>query len=223
MRAAIWCNRSDAVSTELDRCVWSDRLFDHRGDFYQLHAYKLEDTRERLEESREYIQRIVSHWKDHPALDSWSLTNEASQRPAPHPLALVRYRDWLKKKYGSIDRLNTAWSTHCKDFNHVEPHESWDDLGYWNCVAPFVDWRAFWREHLAWWLHWIAREVRSVDASHPVHAHVAGQLSNLATHSIDLPAWNPFADSLGGTYPEIRLPRYGPSHPTYRAGGGTIN
>jgi beta-galactosidase len=176
----------------------TNRRAAHRGDFYQLHGHRLEDTRERLEESRVYIEKVVGRWKESPALEAWLLTNEAAQHPSNHPLAVERFREWLPTRYASIEELNRAWSTSFASFDAIEPHESWTSgEGYWYWTAPFVDWWTFWREHLTWWLSWIRDEVRRIDPTHPIHTHNQGVTGNLATRSYDFPAWRSIADSLG--------------------------
>lgn len=179
----------------------TNRRATHRGDFYQLHANAIEGTWKRLDESKIYIHKIVDHWKDHPALESWTLTNEAHQKPVTNEIAYDRFKEYLKDKYANIEQLNEAWSTSYKDFNSIEGHKSWSTgQGYWYWPAPFVDWHTFWREHLSWWLEWIATEVRTVDTKTPIHAHVSGQLENQATYALDLPAYKKFSDTIGGTF-----------------------
>ncbi len=177
----------------------TNRRAAHRGDFYQLHAHKLENTLERLNESKVYIEKVVNHWKDHPALESWMLTNEAAQQASNHPLAIERYRVWLKDKYGDIKILNKAWSTYFTSFDNIEYNEAWVAKGYWNWETAFIDFHTFWRNHLTWWLEWTATEVRKYDSDTPLHAHTQGVTGNLAMNSYDLPAWSKFTNTLGAS------------------------
>ena len=169
----------------------------HRGDFYQLHGHELEGTKSRLEESKVYIQKIVEHWKDHPALDSWILTNEAGQSPHPQPLAMSRYRQWLKNKYGTIKNLNQAWSANFQNFQKIEYSERWTRRGYWNWQILHMDWYEFWRSHLTWWLEWIADQVRKMDKNTPIHVHSGNITGNLAARSYDFPSWRSFGNTMG--------------------------
>jgi beta-galactosidase len=171
----------------------------HRGDFYQLHGTIIESTKERLNESKRYIDKVVNHWKDHPALESWMLTNEAQQSSHFHPLALERYREWLSQKYKSIDQLNQQWSTWFSSFEEIEPSEAWEKRGYWNWEPAFLDWHTFWQNHLAWWLEWIASKVRVYDKKTDIHAHTGGITGNLAALSYDLPSWQNFTNTLGAS------------------------
>mgnify|MGYP005844387609 CR=1 FL=1 len=169
----------------------------HRGDLYQLHGHELEGTQSRLKESAIYIQKIVGHWKDHPALDSWMLTNEAAQHPHPQPLAIQRYREWLKNKYNNIETLNDIWFADFESFEKIEYSERWTKRGYWNWQILHMDWFEFWRNHLTWWLNWISDEVRKIDSNTPIHVHSQNITGNLADLSYDFPSWRKIGNSLG--------------------------
>jgi len=175
----------------------TNRRAAHRGDFYQLHGHELEGTEERLEESSIYIQKIVGHWKNHPALDSWILTNEASQWAHEQPLAMKRYRVWLKDKYKTIENLNEVWSAAFDDFDEIEYTDKWTSRGYWNWKILHMDWTEFWRNHLTWWLNWIADEVRKVDPNANIHVHSGNVTGNQAAGSYDFPSWRDIGTTLG--------------------------
>lgn len=59
-----------------------------------------------------FAEKIVSRYKDHPALFAFGLCNElGSGIPSYSPAATRRFQIWLKKKYQTIDELNRAWAT----------------------------------------------------------------------------------------------------------------
>lgn len=59
-----------------------------------------------------FVEKIVSRYKDHPALFAFGLCNElGSGIPSYSPAATKRFQVWLKKKYQTIDELNRAWAT----------------------------------------------------------------------------------------------------------------
>lgn len=189
---------ANKYSIKIIATLTTNRRAAHRGDYYQLHGHKLEDTWGRLDESKIYIEKVVDHWKNHPALESWMLTNEASQSPDYHPLAVDRYKGWLKDKYKEITVLNKEWSTWFSSFDEIEPSNSWTSgRGYWIWEPAFLDFHYFWQEHLSWWLEWIAKEVRKHDSKTDIHAHSGGVTGNLASGSYDLSRWNSFTNTLG--------------------------
>lgn len=170
----------------------------HRGDFYQLHATDLPKTEEELNGSKLYIEKIVNHWKDHSALDTWILTNEASQYNAPaYPLAIEKYREWLKVRYNNIQELNKIWFTDFNNFDEIEYSEKWTEIGYWNWQILHMNWNEFWRDHLTWWLSWIRDEVRKHDINTPIQVHSENVTGNLARKAYDFPAWRPLGNTLG--------------------------
>lgn len=190
-------NAAEKYGIHLIITLTTNRHPAHRGDFYQLHGYRLDNTMERLNESKIYVEKVVNHWKDHPALESWMLTNEASQYQYFYPLAIERYKKWLEKKYGSIEKLNEEWSTWFSGFEDIEPSERWMSAGYWNWEPAFLDWHYFWQEHLAWWLEQIANEVRKYDPYTDIHAHTGGVTGNLIDKSYNLPLWREFTTTMG--------------------------
>ena len=170
----------------------------HRGFWYRSQGASIIEDEAQLEPAEVYIKKVVERYKNHPALDTWMLMNEPGQAPAPHPLAMQRYRKWLKKKYESIEQLNALWLTDFKEFEEIEYDERWFGEGF---ISPtvFVDWYVFWREHLRWHLKWVADKVRQSDPIHPIHVNPYDLLSNLTARSYDLPSWRKFIDSLGAS------------------------
>jgi len=170
----------------------------HRGYLYRSQGSRIVDTQERLVEAEDYVRRVVTRYATSPALDTWMLMNEPGQPPAPDPLALARFRGWLKAKYGTIERLNAAWLTSFASFETIAYDERWAEGG-WTWPVAFVDWHAFWREHLRWHLDWVAQQIRHADPAHPIHVNPHALVDNLSGTSTDLPSWRPFLDSLGAS------------------------
>lgn len=63
--------------------------------------------------SARITRKIVEHYKDHPALIGWQIDNELNceisvyYAEADHEA----FREWVKRKYSSLDELNRAWGT----------------------------------------------------------------------------------------------------------------
>jgi beta-galactosidase len=150
-------------------------------------------------DNAKWIHAMVRRYQGSPALDSWILMNEPGQGVSADEIAVRRFREWLKNKYGTIGALNAAWGR--------SPYDSFDAIDapvagqrvFWSSHRRQIDWITFWREHLAWHLGWIAARVREVDARHPTHTNPHGLVGNLAARPYDLPAWREFLDSLGAS------------------------
>jgi beta-galactosidase GanA len=52
---------------------------------------------------------------------------------------IARYRHWLQKKYGTLDKLNSAWYRHFRSWDQVEPGRMSTILSY----TDYIDWKTF--------------------------------------------------------------------------------
>ncbi|MDD2437836.1 MAG: beta-galactosidase [Massilibacteroides sp.] len=66
---------------------------------------------------RQYVETIVSklgeRYGNHPAVIGWQIDNEPGHYGLVDysPNAQMKFRIWLKKKYGTIEKLNETWGT----------------------------------------------------------------------------------------------------------------
>ncbi|HVP48904.1 MAG TPA: beta-galactosidase [Bryobacteraceae bacterium] len=87
---------------------------------------------------RRYVEKIVEkmaeHYGSNPTVWGWQLDNELSHYGAGmsySPAAQQRFRDWLREKYGTVERLNrdwgnSFWSQMYNNFDQIQmpnPHE----------------------------------------------------------------------------------------------------
>ncbi len=170
----------------------------HRGFYYQSQGGSIVSSREQMQQAEVYIAKVVGHYKNSPALDTWMLMNEPGQPPSGDPLAVERFRTWLKDKYQTVSALNAAWMTNFASFPEIEYDSRWAG-GSFTWPVSFIDWYTFWREHLAWHLDWVAEKIRQSDPVHPIHVNPHALVGNLARLSYDLPKWRGFLSSLGAS------------------------
>jgi beta-galactosidase len=123
--------------------------------------------------------------KDKPALYGWDLWSE------PHiinwaevnyvgDLSYVqfcychstqeRFREWLKKKYVSVDNLNKAWYRTVRSWEEVQPPRYGTILTF----TDYIDWKEFISDKLAEDLRLKAQAVKSVLPETVVTSHSAG-------------------------------------------------
>jgi beta-galactosidase len=55
------------------------------------------------------------------------------------PNTVARYREWLKRKYGSLEALNAAWYRRLASWDEVEPNRLSTILSY----TDYIDWKRF--------------------------------------------------------------------------------
>lgn len=177
-------------------------LMPNQGPVNQGYFYKVQDgavakTQQQLNSQARYIQKVVNRYKTHPALDTWMLMNEPGQFPAADTLALERFRDYLRTKYANnIASLNKSWLTGFKNFESIGYSTAWATGGF-TWPGAYTDWQTFWREHLSFYLNFIATEIRKEDAKTPLHVNPHALLD--ITSGFDFPSWRKFLNSLGSS------------------------
>ncbi len=167
-----------------------------RGFYYKVQDGAIAKTQAQLDESKIFISTIVNRYKNHPALFNWMLMNEPGQMPANDPLAMQRFKDAMSAKYKTIDALNIAWMTGFKSFDDISYTANWAGGG-WTWPTAFMDFQNFWREHLTWYLNWVADEIKRQDANHGLHVNPHALIDIPAKYQ--LPEWKVFLSSLGAS------------------------
>jgi beta-galactosidase GanA len=81
----------------------------------------------------------------------------------------ARFREWLKKKYGTLEALNTAWYRRFESWEQVQPPRFSTILSF----TDYLDWRAFIDDKLAGDLRTRVDAIRSADHAHPITSHAA--------------------------------------------------
>lgn len=57
--------------------------------------------------------------------DTWGwMRDDINKRYQIGPLALAQFRDWLRKKYGTIENVNKAWGSDYKYFAQIQPEKN---------------------------------------------------------------------------------------------------
>ncbi|HEY3558471.1 MAG TPA: beta-galactosidase, partial [Kribbella sp.] len=99
--------------------------------------------------ARGIARKLAERYHDHPALAMWHVHNEYGTT-CYCPLAAARFRAWLQERYGSLERLNEAWTTafwsqRYADWADIEPPRTTQYL-----VNPthYLDYRRFWSDEL---------------------------------------------------------------------------
>lgn len=125
----------------------------------------------------EFLQAIVSRYKDHPSLYVWDLWNEPEitsgilREPVLEdmvcycPNSISQFIMWCKNKYKSITVLNRKWNRNYTSWEEIEAprgREVFNDM---------IDWRMFFIETLKNELKIRVDVVKKIDTIHPVMVH----------------------------------------------------
>jgi beta-galactosidase len=98
-----------------------------------------------------FYAALAERVKNHPAFLGWDLWSEphvinwANPTYIAHPEfcfcrnTLERFRTWLKRKYGTLEKLNAAWYRQYETWEEVEPGRMSTILSY----TDYIDWKTF--------------------------------------------------------------------------------
>ncbi|MDD4850514.1 MAG: beta-galactosidase [Gemmiger sp.] len=123
-----------------------------------------------------FIEQTARHFRQEKAVVCIDVWNEPHLEPmfdyrenmlcyCPH--SVEKFRNWLQKKYSSIEALNTAWYRTYRDWNEVTPPPR---FGTW---ADMLDWRKFWLDNMRRWLDLRVAACRRGAPDIKVQTHVA--------------------------------------------------
>lgn len=120
--------------------VRNDGVRIHFGERHN-HCYTSEIYREKV---REIDRKIAERYKDHPALIAWHISNEFGGE-CFCPKCQAAFREWLKKKYGTLERLNKTWWTSFWSHTYTdwEQIEAPSPLGETCTHGLTLDWKRF--------------------------------------------------------------------------------
>jgi len=127
----------------------------------------------------DFFQEVARHAAVSPAFYGWDLWSEPAAlnwarigyKSEPMfcycPSSQERFRQWLKRKYQTLDRLNEAWHRTFTDWSQVEPPRYGTILTY----TDFMDWRVYYGYKLAEDLAMRNQAVKAVDPDHVTTSH----------------------------------------------------
>lgn len=150
-----------------------------------------------LHHAERVILKIVERYKDHPAVIGWQIDNETGPIPAILERHHPAFTDWLRERYGSVDRINRLWGL----VYWGQLVSSWDDLppraGILNPGYKLA-WERFQREQVTRFLAWQAKLLRDRIPKQDfiTHDFVGGLRTNLdqwaISRHLDVVATNPY-------------------------------
>ena len=140
-------------------------------------------------------QKLAEHYKDHPALIGWHLSNEYGGA-CFCDLCKDAFRGWLKKKYGTIKNLNhqwwnSFWAHTYNDFDQINPPSP---LGEFTVHGLKLDWKRFVSEQTTDFIKHEYDSVKSITPDVPVTTNLMGFYQGLnyrdVVKVIDFVSWD---------------------------------
>jgi len=108
-------------------------------------------------------------WSE-PHIINWAYINYVPNATFCYcPNTQAAFREWLKKKYGTLEALNQAWYRNFDSWEDAEAPRFGTILSY----TDFIDWKNFIYEKLAHDLRLRYEAVRRGDPSHVITSHAA--------------------------------------------------
>ncbi len=126
-----------------------------------------------------FLETLGKRYADCPHLHGWDLWNElrwnehADELVCFCPHTLQSYREWLCKRYGSLDGLNDAWHRRYIDWQDVMPGKR-PDLPY----TELMSWQNFLTDRADQHAAWRYEIMRKADPTHVITAHGGSPSAN---------------------------------------------
>lgn len=117
---------------------------DRRRNIFGLrhnHCYTSPVYREKV---RQLNSKLAERFDHHPGVILWHISNEYGEE-CHCPLCQQAFRDWVQKKYKTIDEVNRKWNTSfwSHDYQSFDQIESPSSLGESSIHGLYLDWRRF--------------------------------------------------------------------------------
>ncbi|GEM_PF-2512541 len=114
----------------------------------------------------DYFKQVIQRYGKSPSLCFYNIWNEPHySSTADH--VIVKFREWLKKKYTDLSGLRRSWGKEYSDWNEVSPFLN----DNWNSSMPQIDWTMFRNDLDGILLKQLVQTLRKYDSVHPVNAN----------------------------------------------------
>ena len=114
-----------------------------------------------------YFREAITALKDHPAVFAWDVFNESHHR-TDDEWTTRKYQQWLKEKYGTIEKLNKEWYRRYESFSQIRPEKRRASYSIWSSLLPAVEYEKFRAESLTETCRFLYETAKKYDDVHPI-------------------------------------------------------
>jgi len=121
----------------------------------------------------DFVREMTARYKSHPSLWLYDAWNEPVSRPIGQCSCVhskASYREWLRRAYGSVEKLNESYGKAWTSFESVEPPTSGADY-----LEMFL-WRKWAGFAVAEQVRFVSEAIRREDPKAHIMVHVGGSL-----------------------------------------------
>lgn len=165
------------------------------------HCYTSPAYRERV---RNIDTRLAQRYANHPAVILWHISNEFGGE-CHCPLCQQAFREWVQKKYGTLENLNHAWWAHFWSHTYTDWSQvhSPSPIGETSVHGLSLDWRRFVTHQTIDFMRTEIDAVKGVNPDIPVTTN----MMTMYTYELNYFAFAPYLDVISwDNYPQWHQP-----------------
>ena len=157
------------------------------------------------------VRAVVGRYADHPAVIGFQVDNEPGNNLPQNESTFQAFVDWLRRKYGTVERLNEEWGLVYWSHRIAEWSELWRPHG--NIMPQYqLEWRRFQGDQatdlIAWQAGIVREYARDDQFVTTCISYSRPQLSDdELVGSLDITAGNPYYLMQDGLSADVDIPR----------------
>lgn len=138
-----------------------------------------------------YLEAVIPLIKDYKSLHSVVLSNEPEYKTKVDSFAVKPWAEFLKNKYGTINKLNEIYKSKYNNFEEVKMPEGSQT------TTLYYDWVCFNNEYFSEWHKWMAGIIKGLAPDLPIHTKFMANVDGATSYGVDPEDFSSFCDING--------------------------